>query len=244
MDIDYKILKPEDIHESMKQKMFHLMDFYYANTFYDVFIKDLNDKTDVIILFDSHNKELIGFSTQKIFSLQFEGQKLLVLFSGDTIICREYWGSLKLSIAFGELIINTIKSKPNMEFYWMLISKGLRTYKILPSLFINYFPRYRVNTPGRIRRIMDALANKMYPENYDTRIGIIKSRNNGQYLREEFQQKEIIGNDELKNFFILNPGYIHGDELVCLTSLSPENLQPFFRRALERSFPGSFNNKI
>ena len=70
MDIKYKIVKPEDIDDSTKRKMFHLMDLYYANTFLEIFLKDLNDKTDVILLSDLHSDELVGFSTQKILSLQ------------------------------------------------------------------------------------------------------------------------------------------------------------------------------
>jgi hypothetical protein len=35
-------------------------------------------------------------------------------------------------------------------------------------------------------------------------------------------------------FLRSNPGYVHGDELVCLTELAPHNLRPIARRVFGR----------
>ena len=241
MEIKYLIVKPEEIDSEKRKKMFLLMDFHYANTILEDFNRDLNGKTDVIMLFDSGSDELVGFSTQKIFPFRTGSKEILVLFSGDTIIRKEYWGSLQLSIAFGKLMIDTILNNPDKEFYWMLISKGVRTFKFLPAYFIEYYPMYGISTPKSIKRIMDALAFDMYPMQYDSKHGVIRALPHGQYLREKFQQSKPTGNMAVNNFFSLNPGYTHGDELVCLTRLSFENIRPFIKKVLVRAFQMKMN---
>ena len=39
-------------------------------------------------------------------------------------------------------------------------------------------------------------------------------------------------------FLASNPGYVHGDELVCLTELSTENLRPIARRVFQKGLAG------
>jgi hypothetical protein len=232
MDLKYQIVKPEEINSEKRMEMFQLMDFHYSNTIHDVFINDLNGKTDVIMLSDGKSGELVGFSTQKIFPYRIGEKVIMVLFSGDTIIRKDYWGSLQLSIAFGKLMVDSILKHPDKEFYWMLISKGVRTFKFLPVYFIEYFPRYGTVTPAPVKLIMDTLASDMYPSQYDQENRVIRALPEGQYLREEFQQSNQTGNADLNIFFTLNPGYVHGDELVCLTQLSFDNLRPFIKRVL------------
>lgn len=241
MDLIFKIFKPEEIDSETRLEMFRIMDHHYANTIYESFIADLEKKTDVIMLFDPETQELAGFSTQRIFRFNSNGEQVLVLFSGDTIIRKKYWGSLQLSIAFGKLMIDTIRLNPDTRFYWMLISKGVRTFKFLPAFFIEYFPRPGIEIPRDLKQLMDALANNLYPEKYDPLAMIIRALPGGQYLREEFQQFEVPGNNEVNSFFQLNPGFAHGDELVCMAELSLVNIRPFMKRALGRIFPLEIN---
>jgi hypothetical protein len=241
MDLIHKIVKPSDIDAETRLEMFNIMDLHYANTFPENFTADLEKKTHVIMLYDPESNRLCGFSTQKIFPFKLNGEEILVLFSGDTIIRKEYWGSLQLSIAFGKLMIETIRLNPAQNFYWMLISKGVRTYKFLHAFFIEYFPKFGTEISPEIKIMMDALAYSMYPEQYDKASMVIRALPDGQYLRPEFQQFEVSGNRELDTFFKLNPGFSHGDELVCFTHLTIENLRPFIKRALQRAFPSEMN---
>jgi hypothetical protein len=236
MNLKYQIEKPQVINAQLRDEMYKLMDFHYANTFPDDFIRDLNNKSDVILLFDSKSNELVGFSTQIIFPFKIAGKEILVLFSGDTIIRKEYWGSLQLSIAFGELMTDAILSNPDKDFWWMLNPKGARTFKFLPVYFIEYYPNHEISTPDHIRQIMDALGYHLYPDRYDSSHGVIRALPKGQYLRKEFHQSEITSNKAINSFFSLNPGYTKGDELVCLTRLSFDNIHPFIKKVLVRAF--------
>jgi hypothetical protein len=230
MNIKYQIVKPQAINTQLWQEMFMLMDFHYANTFPDVFNRDLKSKSDVIMLFDSNSNELVGFSTQRIFPFRSGEEEILVLYSGDTIIRKEYWGSLQLTIAFGDLIVKAINDNPDKTFYWMLNPKGARTFKFLPVYFIDYYPNHKTPTPQHIKKIIDALGYYLYPEQYDSEHGVIRALPRGQYLRKEFQQSEVTNNIAVNSFYSMNPGYIKGDELVCLTRLSFDNIRPFIKK--------------
>jgi hypothetical protein len=242
MNLKFSIVKPQEIDAATREEMFQLMDFHYANTFHEVFIRDLEKKTDVIMLYDPQGSRLVGFSTQKIFRFSLKDEEILVLFSGDTIIMKEYWGSLQLSLAFGKLMVDAIHHNPDIEFYWMLISKGVRTFKFLPAYFIEYYPKYGIPIPVRIKQLIDGLACYLYPLQYDPEAGVVRALPDGQYLREDFQQFKADGNKDVNDFFILNPGFSKGDELVCLTRLSIENIRPFIKKALERAYPAEMIN--
>jgi hypothetical protein len=42
------------------------------------------------------------------------------------------------------------------------------------------------------------------------------------------------GRPEVRFFLAANPGYVRGDELLCLCRLAPDNLTPIARRAFEQ----------
>ena len=58
----------------------------------DIFHRDLNNKDWIILLRDEHDR-LQGFSTLALYETEFNGKPISVVYSGDTIIRREYWGT-------------------------------------------------------------------------------------------------------------------------------------------------------
>src|SRR5271157_5771578 len=104
--INSHIIPIKNIDQTLKDSMFDLMERYYENTFREDFDNDLRDKQWVITLTDASNQALVGFSTAIAFDHIFENKKVLIVFSGDTIIQKEYWGSLELALAFGSLLLS------------------------------------------------------------------------------------------------------------------------------------------
>ncbi len=49
-------------------------------------------------------------------------------FSGDTIIEKEYWGNRALTCAMYRYIVSFKLRYPLVPVYWILISKGFKTY--------------------------------------------------------------------------------------------------------------------
>lgn len=231
MKLNGELIKMENIYEQDERAMFSLMDEFYDNMRLDVFLRDLRDKDFCILLRD--DKGIIkGFSTQKILCVTVDGREIHGVFSGDTIIHKSCWGSpelFKVSIPFF-----VEYGKQFGEFYWFLISKGYKTYKILPAFFNEFYPSFKEKTPPEAKRIIDAYGRLLYPEEYDITDGVIKYKSVKDRLKDGVA--DITG-DTLKNshvafFARANPGYRNGDDLVCLARMSEDNLTPFSRKRL------------
>jgi hypothetical protein len=107
------------------------------------------------------------------------------------------------------------------EFYWFLICKGYKTYRILPLFWETFYPDYRCETPLREKKIIDAYAGMLYPEEYNPESGVIEYRSQKDKLRPGVGD---IGERELRNrdiefFSRANPGYTDGNDIACLARI-------------------------
>lgn len=217
-----RLVAPRDLDEREIQQMFQLMLAHYDQVAEAVFRRDLMEKTWVIVL---ETDRIVGFSTQKILAF---GEDRAV-FSGDTIIAREHWGSQHLSQAFARHFFD-MAERP---LYWFLISKGFKTYKYLPTFFKDFYPRYDRPTPAKWKQLIDQLGEMLYPNEYDPMTGVIRYHGAKDRLKDELQDLSVRANDPHYDFFIqANPGYRQGNDLACLTLLERDNLKPGRERLL------------
>jgi hypothetical protein len=233
MTLKRKILNISELTSDLIEAMFTLLEQYYANVQRKDFDRDLAEKNKVLLLFDSISTKLAGFSTQMHFTHKINERNISVVFSGDTIIAKEYWGSLELPLAFGEMMLEIKNENPHDQLFWMLITKGLRTYKFLPVFFLEYYPNYKNSPPLQIKTLMDELGYLKFPDSYDSSIGIIKAKECGQFLKTDYHPVKEPEKPYTRFFYDKNPGYIKGDELLCLAEFSLSNITPFIKRALK-----------
>lgn len=223
-----KVIDISEIKDIEKIQMLELMNEFYDDVFEEVFYKDLMDKDHCIMLY---NEEGIvkGFSSQKEITLNVGGKMIRGVFSGDTIIDKDYWGSLDLYREFARRFI-----KEDEDFYWFLISKGYKTYKMLPVFFRNFYPNYKNQTPAFEKEIMDTFGQTLYAKDYDKESGIIKYKDLKDKLKSgvaDITQRQLRDKD-IKCFLAKNPNYGDGDDLVCLTNLRESNLRKTAQRLL------------
>lgn len=219
------------ITETEKKEMFQLMKEFYDNVDGQIFIRDLLDKDYCIMLYNEENI-VKGFSTGKEIHVEVDGKLIKGIFSGDTIIHKDYWGRMDL---YKEFARNFVKSGSE-EYYWFLISKGYKTYKMLPLFFKEFYPNYKVSTPLDEKKIMDAFGLSMYPMDYNKETGVNEYKSIKDKLKEgvaDITEKQLKDMD-IKFFIEENPGYIYGNDLVCLAKLNQKNL----RKTAERLFRG------
>ena len=209
------------------ESMYAIMEVYYTNTSYKAFTEDLKKKKDVVLLLDEQDN-IRGFTTLAVFS--YDGQTQL-LYSGDTIVEKEYWGQHNLSQAW---ILNALEYAEKFAgiTYWFLLSKGYKTYKYLTTFFNEYYPRVDKETPDGLQRIMDTFAKQQYGGKY--RNGVWVAGND--YLKDEYDNTDKSAKRDRNTAFFLekNPGYMNGDELICLCEISVNNLNRIGRRVLGR----------
>jgi hypothetical protein len=94
-----EIIKIDSLTSETINAMYALMDEFYDRITPSAFQKDLSEKDYSIMLYDQNNA-LKGFSTQKMMQVTVGKQEIYGVFSGDTIIHKDHWGSLALFKVF------------------------------------------------------------------------------------------------------------------------------------------------
>ncbi len=227
-----RVMSVTQLDAAIKDTMFELMhQFYFAEK--KAFFDDLSHKTTVILLEDIDGV-LRGFTSVALFDLNVNNQQVKILFSGDTIIHHDFWGSLELPRVWGKFMYETVKECKDVPLYWFLISSGYKTYRFLPAYFLEFFPRYDCQTPAELQLILDTAARQIFAEGYYPDKGIIKLKHPTP-LRSGVSDPadERLQNPHIAFFLGKNPGYVSGEELACITRLSMENFKPFVKRLLK-----------
>lgn len=225
MTLAAKILHPATLSASDREAMFVLMDRHYENMVRSRFDADLAEKDWVILLLDDTDGSVCGFSTQVMISVTVEGRAVRCVFSGDTIVDPQYWGSSALALAFGKLALHWMNTYPDEDVYWCLISKGFRTYRVLSVYFRDYHPRHDATMPEHLRKVIAAVAQTRFPERFDAAAGIVRASVNSDRLRCGLGEVTVdrLRDPNVRFFVECNPGHAQGDELCCIARMSHDN---------------------
>lgn len=209
-------------------EMVCIMREYYDNVDNAQFLRDLEGKQWVILLKDG--ARLCGFTTLKLFLHTFQGRQRRIVFSGDTIIKKEYWRSFALPVAWGRLMRSLVCQEPGSELYWLLTSKGYKTYRFLPVFFKSYYPHAGANTQdeGFLRGLIQSLGYEVFGGRFDQERLIIPACPGAQQLKAGIAPiSETRRRDKHIHYFErVNPGHARGDELVCIAPFHDDNLIP------------------
>jgi len=228
-----EIVGVEKLSQIQIEQMYDLMSRYYDNTNLRSFQRDLSEKKDVIIL-RNPSEHIKGFSTLKVLEQMVDGKPIAALFSGDTIIDKEYWGGSELPRWWGRYALSLVDKMPDKELYWFLMSKGYKTYKFLPVFFNEFYPRYDREFPAREKRILDALAYSKFPQNYNSKKGIVCFQGSKDHLKQGVAEiDECRMKDPHVKFFVeKNPQWYNGDELCCIMPIRKDNFNRMMLRVI------------
>ena len=206
-----------DLTEQDIQTMYTLMQTYYEHTDEAVFRRDLAEKDYALTLRDGG--ELVGFSTQRVLTVEVEGKPVSGVFSGDTIIRQDHWGEQELFRIWSQFWFPYAKDYD--EFWWFLICKGYKTYRILPTFWETFYPTFRHETPAHEQAVMDAYALALYPDEYDAASGVIVYRHEKDRLRPGVADADEhrLKNKDIAYFCERNPDWQQGNDLVCLARM-------------------------
>jgi hypothetical protein len=214
--------------------MFSLFQCYYDDVDESSFRQDLLDKDAVIVL--ESNGAICGFTTMRTFNVSHAGGEATVVFSGDTVVARQFWGEQVLAIAWLRQLSEIAQATPDAALYWLLIVKGHRTFRYMPTFARRYVPSVVGDDDRELIALRDVAAATLFREAFDPATGIVRfARPRGRLAATwaEPTPRER-ARDDVAFFLRRNPGYRDGDELACLCSLAPQNMRPFGRRVFER----------
>lgn len=228
-DVKASVLNRGEIDSVRSDEMYTLFTRYFVDHDRKVFDSDLALK-DHVILLESGSK-LVGFSTMQFTREHYKGREIAVLFSGDTIIDSEFWGSGQLETAFLDTALK-MRDSLGMPVYWFLICSGYRTYRYLSVFMKEFWPRWDRATPPEAQELLAYLALQRFGDAYDN--GIVKLP--GGRLRDGVSpiNESRMKNPHVAFFAQRNPGHLDGHELACLTRLEPGNLSRAGLRVLGR----------
>jgi len=218
--------EPGELSHGERDELYGLYARHYAATEHARFVADFMAKDWVLTL--HHGLSVVGFSTQAMRQhVTQSGQALLELFSGDTVIDPAYWGSQALSTGFARLAGRLARENAPLPLYWLLITKGYRTWRYLPLFAHEYWPNPGCATPPASQALLDELARARFGSAYDPSSGLLRFAESQGHLQRELAtvRSNLAERSEIRYFLKRNPGYAQGDELVCLTQLTPGNLR-------------------
>lgn len=227
--------KPESISNDEIRALFSLMEKYYNNVAYNNFLNDLFQK-DVLLLLKNYQGEIKGFTSVKIYEFNLKNKLIKIVYSGDTIVDKTYTWEFELHKSWGNYVFGLVACDSNIEYYWILLSKGPKTYKFLPTYFKSFYPSVNEPIPSFEEEIIHAFGKFKFPVEFDPLSGIVYNYGNRDFLKS---QEAIVTKSSKKNkhtqfFLSKNPDYSLGNELVCITKLSFNNLKKSYNRFLYR----------
>jgi hypothetical protein len=225
--INGRFVRRSDLDSALRDAMFDMLQTHFSGVGREPFDADLNEKNWVILLEDDGGA-LRGFSTVLVYEDRSLGRPVTVVYSGDTIVARDWWGSPALPATWLRAVRHIVPVQER-EAYWLLITSGFRTYRFLPVFFRRFHPAV---TGGEAdAHILQTLAHAKFGNRYDASRGIVTLRHPQVLVPELLEVPERRTADHHVAFFMQrNPGYIRGDELVCITRIAEDNLTAAGRR--------------
>ena len=230
MNINYSIIPINEVTDTQKETLYNLMCKNYDNMNWQRFLNDFNEKNLVILIKDKGDF-LCGFSTYMTKTQKIDNKMYSFLYAGDTIIEKSNWGSLALYRGFARVIKQCLLTQAQ-NFYFILLSKGMRTYLLLPILFKEFFPRYDRTTPKKLQNLLCTFTHMKFGTQFKKEKGIIHYSIPRDRLKNELAviPKHKLSNPHVKYFLKKNPDYTIGDELVCIVHLREDNISQLFKK--------------
>ena len=229
-----RLTRVVDLEPPCRAKMLALFRRHFRGVSLDDFERDLQAKDYVLLLFDDIG-ELAGFTSFAHETVVHAGVTRGVIYSGDTLMSPTAWGSSVLMPAWIRSVHEVHAAHSRGPLWWLLLTSGYRTYRFLPVLFEEFWPCHSKSTPAGQRTLLETLARHRYGADFDSETGLVR------FARPQRLRGELSGVPSarlhcphVRFFERSNPGHSAGDELVCITDLSRENLTPAGRRMWAR----------
>lgn len=222
---------------AQRDQMWAVFSRYYAAVSREKFEADLAEKPQVILLSDTGDRRIQGFSTLQVYARTLQGRRFLAVYSGDTVTDEAYWGQPALQRTFTRFLIRTKLYNPHLPVYWYLISKGYKTYLLLARNFPTHYPRHDRPTPRFAQAVIDLLSKDKFGDAYRPEQGVLRFETcQGRLKRGVAPVDEaLLAFPDIRFFVQQNPRHAEGDELCCLGRVDLAFPTYFLTRQLTKS---------
>ncbi|MCU5783907.1 hypothetical protein MA04_03207 [Alcanivorax balearicus MACL04] len=200
------------------KEMYGLYEKYYQNVSLEVFVKDMSEKSGVFMVRRTLDQQVVGFSTLKTVPMNVRGRAATGVFSGDTILEKQYWGDRSLQTAFLRWMVREKMKRPTRMLVWLLISKGYKTYLLLANNFNRYYPHPDGHHQD-LADYVDHYCERLYSGSYCSERKLLDFGENYSALKgavAPISQEMRDGNVKIRFFEERNPTWERGTELPCV----------------------------
>jgi hypothetical protein len=219
--------------------MFELLRSYFCNVERAHFERDLAEKEFAVLIRDSAQGTIFGFSTLMRFGIVVDGRNVQALYSGDTIVDEAARQQTELHRVWLQLAWSLAQEASKGTYvYWLMASCGYRTYRFFPIFFRRFYPTGERDMPPEIQKHRQALCKSRFGDEYNEQTGVVQFHDAAP-LRDEDSQvpAERLRDPRVAFFLAANPGHVYGHGLACLAPITQENLAPASLRALRLRTP-------
>jgi len=228
--VNWRLVPRESLQRSDRDAMRLLLSAHFDGVTRETFERDLDEKNWVVLFEEA--ERLRGFTTLLTYETTYRDEPIAVVYSGDTIMARDAWNTALLPRAW----IAAVRSIREQHLragrvYWLLLTSGVRTYRLLPVFWREFYPRYDASTPAGVEGLLAHLALERFGGCYRRETGLVQFAA-PQRLLDDGAPGVSGGRHEphVEFFHRANPGWRDGDELVCLTEIAFDNLTGAGRR--------------
>ncbi len=234
-EVKYNLINMNKIDDKTKNEMFKLFNKYF-NCEKNMFFSDLQSKKTIVLLKNS-NRDIVGFTSMDISIEESKNSKIVILFSGNTIVDEKYRNDLLLITGFLEFAVRTQTEYPDYKMFWHLICEGYKTYRYLPLSFNRFYPHYKEEPLQYEKELMDKISIKRFNKYYDKKTDIIHIPGS-ESLKSNFSKihQNKLEDKHIKFFVDKNPFYENGDKLSCIAEISYNNLKAIPKRIYEQLY--------
>lgn len=219
MTLRARTVPVSDVDDAALARLWELFSATYADVDEVTFRADFRAKDQVILLDDG---AVQGFSTLKEVRVEVDGRAHVGTFSGDTVVHPDHWGTRVLGRAFLAHMIGRRLRHPLAPYWWVLISKGYKTYLMMANNFGEHWPRHEAPTPPGARAVMDAFGCALFADAYRPEEGVARWEPPRGRLRPgiaDVTPDLARARPRVAFFEAQNPGWARGDELFCLARM-------------------------
>lgn len=218
------------------KEMYEIYALYYENTKFSLFLSDFGNKHGAVLIFHPETHHIVGFSTMALHQFEFGRQRYTFVFSGDTVVQREFWGNRALQSTFMKLLIRLRLQYPLDEFYWLLISKGYKTYLLMANNYYVYYPHFE-GKHQHLAPVVEYYCKKFFPDYYNDNSQLLNFGEDYQPLKGEvapITHNMRLENPKIDYFAKMNPTWQQGTELPCIGYLGWGDLMRYPLRFLSK----------
>ncbi len=216
--------------EQEKDDFYRLLSQDFLGVTREDFERDFGEKEAVMILRkEDEAGEIVGWSTLKMLALALPDEEVMGVFSGDTVVLPQYRTSFGMGKELVRYFLHACERFPHHKVYYLLTSKGWRTYKIMPFYFKDFAPHPDKPTTPFDQMVIDAFGRTKYPDHYDPATGLVTF--GAQRVRPDGVDAAPEHPDRYAEYFLeRNPHYLDGHELVCIGRITTDNFTGAARR--------------